>query len=871
MAKFNHVGYGSSTSTRTLNFWLCVHPEDQDQYLPFVSKSINNALSKEALTQSWSLWYDEEPLADHDESSLSYRLSRMKAFIVVITKKFLSTDNRALSVEFKYAVANNTPILPLMMEEGLDVLFAEKCGNIQYLLPSDSSYTSVLYSTKLANFLSSFFIAPKLYSEILNEFDSTVFLSYRKMDRKQAQEVMEIIHRNDEFRDVAIWYDEFLTPGEDYNELITDEIKNSRAFVMAITHNTTAMSVNSKGQPSDNYIVTDEYPAAIEAGIPIIPVLCDFDSQITKFNVEWKFPGIPEWIPVEQVGSIHSALKKALQGVEFGINRGKPRHEYLIGLAYLTGTRVEINKPKAIELITSAAKAGYDDAMAKIANIYQTGNGVVQDVDRSLYWHTRILEGHKKELNNPVTRLDSLSMKYLIQLLMSQCTIMALLCAIHQKCDRIEAVLEEMHELQETYKETVYKSEIDEQLQNIYNIQAEYPPVTDENKEKYCIRAYEHAEKLMSEKESQNRVFGFSKCAFSFAQFYNQNRNTAKALDFSLRAEAAAERAMHIPVSSEPPVLISSKILTYSEMCEHYCVCAYFSAELLLKQKRLEEAERCFYKAQTLSEKLPSDSKATKRNNLKFSAYLMNFALSNKNFEKAKEYYLKISSQLENNTTISFEIYELLGIYRETVGDYSGAEKLYIKALNNLNGFTEYMKPEDYVNSIELLTLLSVLFKKSGSHTLSESYAVRANEYRESFAAAYPTASLGDMIKAEMENLFYLPDGVADVLTREEEKKRSSFSSDASICKSAENYMKLAERHLSVGNLSPAKHNFLKAIELLEDLCRNCPDEHSYAEMLELARKRLTEAEAPPPPTDNGSGPARGGVLSRLFRHKKNK
>ena len=127
------------------------------------------------------------------------------------------------------------------------------------------------------------------------------------------------------------------------------------------------------------------------------------------------------------------------------------------------------------------------------------------------------------------------------------------------------------------------------------------------------------------------------------------------------------------------------------------------------------------------------------------------------------------------------------------------------------------------------------------------------------------------MIKAEVENIFYLPGGVADVLTREEDKKISTFSSDASMFKSAENYVKLAERHISVGNLAPARQNFIKAIEILEKLCNNFPGESSYAEMLALAQKRLFEAENPPAPTNNDSEPTSRSVLARLFHRKKNK
>ena len=38
--------------------------------------------------------------------------------------------------------------------------------------------------------------------------------------RRYAQELMRLIHKNEFCRDIAIWYDEYLTPGEDFNQEI---------------------------------------------------------------------------------------------------------------------------------------------------------------------------------------------------------------------------------------------------------------------------------------------------------------------------------------------------------------------------------------------------------------------------------------------------------------------------------------------------------------------------------------------------------------------------------------------------------------------------------------------------------------------------
>ena len=63
-----------------------------------------------------------------------------------------------------------------------------------------------------------------LGEERLDAFAAKIFLSYRKKDRALARELMRTIHQDPLLRDVAIWYDEFLTLGEDFNAEIGSTI-----------------------------------------------------------------------------------------------------------------------------------------------------------------------------------------------------------------------------------------------------------------------------------------------------------------------------------------------------------------------------------------------------------------------------------------------------------------------------------------------------------------------------------------------------------------------------------------------------------------------------------------------------------------------
>lgn len=93
---------------------------------------------------------------------------------------------------------------------------------------------------------------------------------------------MRLIHKNKFCRDIAIWYDEFLKPGENFNDSIKEALQKSNLFVLAVTPNL----VNET-----NYIMTTEYPMAQQEGKPILPV-----ELVTTDHKELaeKYEGIPK-------------------------------------------------------------------------------------------------------------------------------------------------------------------------------------------------------------------------------------------------------------------------------------------------------------------------------------------------------------------------------------------------------------------------------------------------------------------------------------------------------------------------------------------------------------------------------------------------
>lgn len=364
--------------------WICVHPEECGALLQSVSDEI---LEK----QNCAVYYDAEPLAEYDAEALYDDLLRMNLFVMPVTEKLLSTPNRAIDVEFFFAIEHHIPVLPIMWEDKLVERFNEKCGELQFLSRHGTDATAISYGEKLKQYLESVLIGDELLKKVRDAFDAYIFLSYRKKDRRYAQQLMHLIHKNDFCRDVAIWYDEFLTPGENFNDSIAEALIKSQLFAMAVTPNL----VNE-----ENYVMTVEYPAAVKAKKAILPVeMVHTDAEAFKNS----YNDIPNTTPASDSRALSDALKNALESIALRENDADPRHNFFIGLAYLGGIDVEVDHKRALELIESSAEARLPEAMEKLVSMYRMGEGVPRDYERASAWQERLVAFLKSECVKEMT------------------------------------------------------------------------------------------------------------------------------------------------------------------------------------------------------------------------------------------------------------------------------------------------------------------------------------------------------------------------------------------------------------------------------------------------------------------------------------
>lgn len=361
------------------------HPDDFEQCFPKIAEDI-------LAEADVAIWFDDEPersVADDDE--LFELISDMQLAVVAVTDKLIRSESRALSEEIPFIFDRRIPILPIAVGD-IDLLRYEKVfGGLQYLERSERDSTAIPYREKLKKHLSANLLSDEITEKVRAAFDAYIFLSYRKKDRKHAQELMRLIHSNEFCRDVAIWYDEYLTPGENFNDSIVAAFEKSDLFVMAVTPNL----VNEK-----NYVESTEYPMATRAGKPIIPIEM---VPTDRAELDKKYADIPSPFDRGNTDGISEELKRTLAGslksIALSENDEDPEHLFFIGLAYLYGIDVEKDQDRGVKLIRRAANKNLPEASEKLSLMYYTGDGVERNTDEALKWNARLPHAYYQSMD----------------------------------------------------------------------------------------------------------------------------------------------------------------------------------------------------------------------------------------------------------------------------------------------------------------------------------------------------------------------------------------------------------------------------------------------------------------------------------------
>ena len=326
------------------SIYFTCHPKDFDRYFEQIVGDIIGI--SDAV-----IYYTEDMTEPFTDEELSLGIGEMQLLVVPVTHRLLSTPNRAMDVDIKFAKAAGVRILPIMVEEGLDDLYSDpkRFGNRQYIAPSQTDSSAIPYEQRLAEHIADVTIDTDLLCRVREAFNKRIFLSYRKKDRAYANTLMRSIHGIPEFRDVAIWYDEYIRLGEDFRENIDTALEKSDLFLLLV----------SPGILEDPNFVKDEEYKMANGKKPILPVEM---VPTDKNALSLCFENIPECVEMDNE-QIRSRIIELLPECQSQKPDNDPEHLYLIGIAYFYGIDAEVDRERGLSMLKTAADMGHTGAI----------------------------------------------------------------------------------------------------------------------------------------------------------------------------------------------------------------------------------------------------------------------------------------------------------------------------------------------------------------------------------------------------------------------------------------------------------------------------------------------------------------------------
>lgn len=703
------------------------YPEDMDQMVKIADDILD--------ISNCAVWYHEDSMAadDIDLDDLGMKLQEMKLFVVIISTNYLANDSLAKNWEYGFAMEHHIPVLPIAVESGLEEYFAVEMncihdgyGDIQLLRSEVTDWTEISYYQKLARDLGAILLENEEVERIKQAFSGKIFLSYRKKDRKYANELMHTIHSIPSLRNVSIWFDEFMSAGEKWSDQIGDALKQSDVFLLLVSPSIT--------EP-DNYVIREEYPSAKNQGKTIVSAGKNEDKTEAPDIEELRqiFPGLRVLVDGDDADELENALQEITSEAE-----STPEKDFLIGLAFFNGIDMERDTEKAVPLIVASARQNLPEAVKKLAEMYWKGDGIAVNYENSILWRKRLVDIYERkfdEIKDPeemlkyIQALENLatclyelnsfrdSLLYAKQLakLMEQITSFsgssdflhyhALaydLCG--KNCRRLGlyddaiAYASKYHKLAEKRHEQKSSSD------NLHNISVACERVGDvyyavgdfEQTEKWYIKALEIDREIDEKLQSVESAFTLSASLLVLGDINIRHGDYAKA--DQLFAEA---------------VQLRDRILVAEDTDEHqrqYGEAILSRGTSLLLNKKIEEADNCFSEAREIFGSL-AEKYGTIEARYAYSVTLNRcgkICEEKRNFTQAREFY---TESLETRRKILTKIRSMEAVYEYAL-------TLFFKAGASQHLFDGNSAKAEYEEVVEKLFPVLVKDRKGDCHRI---------------------------------------------------------------------------------------------------------------------------------------------------------
>lgn len=334
------------------NILILCHPQQTTYYISQLKDYIWNQF------ENITIWQISSAIGDWNQ--LLKEIEQMDAVICFITELLVSIPNEIGDVLLPVIIEKKYPFLPLVVDEELEQIFDKRYGHIHFAKYREK-YPIGIGSGAIDAFLKNLPSSEekrnlrfKISKREIEHFSQSYFISYRKADGKYIENLQHRIHSEPTLVDTQLWYDSYLSFGENYDENLRAIIERCSAVILIITPHLLE---------SGNYVSRIEIPFANECGKPVIGIMMEETDlkAIRNMYAINKIYKLEEWdyftdilldagIPIPKVGSYSD-------------------HLYGLAIAYIDGKHAECNMRIACELLYQAIQFKHFAAYEKLIEI----------------------------------------------------------------------------------------------------------------------------------------------------------------------------------------------------------------------------------------------------------------------------------------------------------------------------------------------------------------------------------------------------------------------------------------------------------------------------------------------------------------------
>lgn len=258
--------------------FISAHPTDRYMYLEPTVNVINEIDDCTAIYNP--VPNDKGPTIPDD----------IDTFVIIASIKYFVWANSGYISEFFAAVRNGVKVIPLLVESGQNVidLVNMRCGKVQYIDANED--LDFALDTLRAHLTAK--------ERFVDESLPSVFISYRRADRSLLHELVETVKSASDYKNVNVWYDEVISPGENYSKSILKQLNNCNLFILLVTPNILE---------DKNYVWRVEYKTAKKLNKRILAVEAE---KTDRTKLREMYGNLGHIIDLKHKGAVHSMISE---------------------------------------------------------------------------------------------------------------------------------------------------------------------------------------------------------------------------------------------------------------------------------------------------------------------------------------------------------------------------------------------------------------------------------------------------------------------------------------------------------------------------------------------------------------------------------